>query len=116
MDANVKHTTRDKDIPGEIVRCTTHEEIDTSASYAFVLGDQTDSLEEVAERLSQEKTIQDGEESWIPIGDVYRHPTTHNIEIRAMSEDNLGKLAKAMNMSIEEVLKKLAEQVGKYKR
>ncbi|CAD0100496.1 unnamed protein product [Aureobasidium mustum] len=116
-DANVKHTSRDKDIPKwEIVNCTTHKDIDTSASYAFMLGDQIDSLEEVAEHLKQEKTIKDGRENWIPFGDVYRHPTTHNIEVRAMSEGNLEKLAKAMDMSIEEVLKKLAEQVGNYER
>ncbi|KAH0360112.1 hypothetical protein KCU65_g9589, partial [Aureobasidium melanogenum] len=117
MNATVKHTSRDKDIPKkEIVECTTHKDIDTSASFAFVLGDETDSLEEVAERLSQEKATKDGRENWIPFGGVYRHPGTNDIEVRAMSEDQLGKLAKAMEMSIEEVLEKLAEQVGRYKR
>lgn len=33
-----------------------------------------------------------------------------------MSEDKLGQLAKAMDISIDEVLEKLADQVGKYKR
>lgn len=81
-----------------------------------MLGDQTDSLEEIEEHLKQEKTIEDGQEIWIPFGDVYRHSRTHNVEVRAMSEDMLGKLAKAMDMSVEEVLEKLADQVGKYKR
>ncbi|KAG9701963.1 nucleotide-diphospho-sugar transferase, partial [Aureobasidium melanogenum] len=112
MDANVKHTSRDKDIPkNEIVNC-----IDTSASYAFVLGDQTDSLEKISERLDQEKTIRDGRENWIPFGDVYRHLKTHNVEVRAMSEDTLGKLAKAMDLTIKKILEKLADQVGKSKR
>ncbi|KAK6001700.1 hypothetical protein QM012_002190 [Aureobasidium pullulans] len=84
--------------------------------YAFVLGDQTDSLEEVAEWLEQEKTIQDGSENWIPFGDVYRHPTTQDVEVRVMSEDWLKKLANAMGMSTKEVLEKLADQVGKYNR
>lgn len=66
--------------------------------------------------MKQEKTIRDGKENWIPFGDVYRHPRTHDVEVRAMSEDMLGKLAKAMDMSVEEVLDKLADQVGKYKR
>ncbi|KAG9636866.1 hypothetical protein KCU64_g14431, partial [Aureobasidium melanogenum] len=111
------HTSRDKDIPKhEIVDCTTYKDIDTSASYAFVLGEQTDSLEKVAARLDQEKTITDGRENWIPFGDVYRHPRTYDVEVRAMSEDKLGQLAKAMDISIDEVLEKLADQVGKYKR
>lgn len=54
----------------------TYEDIDTSASYAFILGNQIDSLEEISEHLSQEKTITDERENWIPIGDVYRHPKT----------------------------------------
>lgn len=113
----MKHTTRDKDISKKgISNCSTHKDIDTSASYAFVLGNENDSLDEVAERLSKEKTIRDGRESWIPFGDVYRHPGTNNVEVRAMSEDQLAKLAKAMDLTVEEVLEKLAEQVGRYKR
>lgn len=113
----MKHTTRDKDISKKgIINCSTHKDIDKSASCAFVLGDQNDSLEEVAERLSQEKTISDGRENWIPFGDVYRQPGTNDIEVRAMSEDQLEKLAQAMDLSIEGVLEKLAEQVGRYKR
>ncbi|KAH0352936.1 hypothetical protein KCU81_g1862, partial [Aureobasidium melanogenum] len=117
LDADMKHTTRDKDIFKKgIINCSTHKDIDKSASCAFVLGDQNDSLEGVAERLSQEKTISDGRENWIPFGDVYRQPGTNDIEVRAMSEDQLEKLAQAMDLSIEGVLEKLAEQVGRYKR
>ncbi|KAH0005222.1 hypothetical protein KCU78_g12985, partial [Aureobasidium melanogenum] len=112
MDANVTHTTRDEEIDErEIVRCTTHKDIDTNASYAFELGDQTDSVQEVAEHLKRKKTIRDGGENWIPFGDVYRHPRTHKIEVRAIPENKLRRMAKSMKMSTKGVLKELGDQV-----
>ncbi|KAG9592582.1 hypothetical protein KCU77_g7176, partial [Aureobasidium melanogenum] len=117
LDANVTHTTRDEEIDEkEIVRCTIYKDIDMNASYAFVLGEKTDSIEEGAEYLKQKKTIRDGGENWVPFGDVYRHPVTNNVEVRAIPEHKLRKMAKSMKMSTKGVLKVLGDQACEHRK